>query len=1097
MPNLLELWSGCVQNQPNQAILEYQSHSDDIHFQTLSVIEVAQKAQRLSNYCSKLLCQHKYNTNKPLFNNQTVTAIYTTQGSPLWVLGTLALWQLGQIVLLIDADKDKAKSKYKIDNAGCRMILTDMNDEVTADDSLKARIETIGITDELLPNENSSHECSTQQLVIKETDGAYIAYTSGSTGNPKAVLMDFTGMSCVATGIRERLGMESTGYVKNKKNGQIASLNFDPCWVNFFMMLSGIPLSLWAGHRQYQADLASFCKNQKITSIIWVPSAMKQLSPNDFTELEDIQIVGEHFTASLLAPWKKSGRKLLMGYGLTEATAAQSVATFDEEIHLGFNLLPKKCLLMNIDYTALAKPGEVGYIALAGPGLGIGFISGGKINQALNDKYFKTFYNPDSNNEEIRIYRTGDKARYVLSKSGESRLLQFIGRSDRTIKLGTQLLNLNEIQEHLTAAKPASLRDIALFVIPEFAKSASESRGYINDILVFVDYPYNDYDKLCKTEFYHNWRDEGYTYPFPKKWYVFNLASHSFDKYRQASQKFNINQFTNDWNNDTIPDVHQLSEHSSTRPKQNLTELEKQLLEYLNPNTPDDVKIEPSAFLTYKFKDLGFDSITLMKLYGFIKKTWGIINTNLDTITFEELVHEITYHIVFNQAWSETDTIDNSKPILFCCPPVSGSPSEFKHLDKFEKYVYLVKMTMPYANNREMKNMSVDYRDALSIYTRDKLGHRLNDIAKHCVDGMERYGVTNNYLICGYSWGGHLAYAITKHIQKHGKSVHFLSLFDSCNFDTLRGNNFRVGQDCVKSIFPGIKKGIFNDSIENIPEIIEKCTNELEPYDFRKDYLTTFREIILFYLDLHKKNDNRSNKNSRYIYYLLCCIDNLIASREFVQQGSKSQKIDLEYHPILMTTKSENQVKWNIDSISDDNDIDGALAWADEDLTCMGAKQSTWNAYFNDVDAVFVDTEHLQLLRNEKFLNTIEKKLVDNIENLDEKCYKSQKQPKAKNQIDAIEFRNSVKNLLNQFLKGNDGNNIEKVSGTINMIKSEILEKLNSHLLSLGTLDSSNDNNSRKSLIEMSKRSSLIMTTTSSSSSIEDDSIRSLSPVAQ
>ena len=273
---------------------------------------------------------------------------------------------------------------------------------------------------------------------IDPGDPAYIFFTSGSTGVPKAVLGCHKGLAHFLKWQRStfRIG-------PGDRCAQLTALSFDVVMRDIFLGLtSGASLHLPGN----QDSILSWLERERITVIHSVPSLVQSWLndvPTDVTlsSLRYAFLAGEPLADSLVRRWRnqfpESG-SIVNLYGPTETTLAKCFYIVPEEPSFGVQPvgtpLPETQALVVNNSGGLCGIGERGEISIRTP-----FRTLGYLNQSVeNEKRFVP--NPLVHDERDVIYKTGDLGRYRLDGS-----VEIVGRVDDQIKIRGVRIEPNEV----------------------------------------------------------------------------------------------------------------------------------------------------------------------------------------------------------------------------------------------------------------------------------------------------------------------------------------------------------------------------------------------------------------------------------------------------------------------------------------------------------------------------------------------------------------------------------------------------------------------------------------------------------------------------
>ncbi len=345
------------------------------------------------------------------------------------IIGLLAILKTGAAYLPIDPAHPDERIKFMVSDAGPVAVLS------TAD--LGSRFEgldvsVIEIDDPLIDGQPSS------ALPTPEPDDlAYMTYTSGTTGVPKAVAVTHHNVTQLVDAVRADLPARP-GEVWS----QWHSLVFDvSVWEIWGALLHGgrlvvVPESVASS----PDDLHELLISEKVSVLCQTPSAAGMLSPERL-ESTTLIVAGEACPPELVDRWATSGRTMINAYGPTEATiyaAMSGPLTPGSGVAPIGSPVPGAALFVLDKWLRPAPEGVVGELYVAGNGVAPGYAH----RSGLTASRFLAcpFGGPGS-----RMYRTGD-----LVQWGEDGQLQYLGRADEQVKIRGYRIELGEIQAALS-----------------------------------------------------------------------------------------------------------------------------------------------------------------------------------------------------------------------------------------------------------------------------------------------------------------------------------------------------------------------------------------------------------------------------------------------------------------------------------------------------------------------------------------------------------------------------------------------------------------------------------------------------------------------
>ncbi len=296
-------------------------------------------------------------------------------------------------------------------------------------------------------------------------DLAYVLYTSGSTGQPKGVMVERASLARHCRDIAA-----AHGYSADDRVLQFASPAFDAALEQIFAPLTaGAAIVLRDAEIWTPAVFRARLNRQSITVVDLPPAYLHQLAQSWVTDpttrpdpgLRLAIVGGDRLSGETLALWRRampSHVRLVNAYGPTEATITATLAEVTVEtdpITIG-RPLPGRTAHVLDPRGSPVPDGAVGELCLGGHGLARGYLS----RPDLTAERFVP--DPFGSEPGARLYRTGDLARRLPDGR-----LEFLGRRDRQVKVRGQRLELDEVEAALKT-HPA-VRDVCVVVQPDGA----------------------------------------------------------------------------------------------------------------------------------------------------------------------------------------------------------------------------------------------------------------------------------------------------------------------------------------------------------------------------------------------------------------------------------------------------------------------------------------------------------------------------------------------------------------------------------------------------------------------------------------------------
>ncbi|WP_094288542.1 non-ribosomal peptide synthetase [Mycobacterium lehmannii] len=267
-------------------------------------------------------------------------------------------------------------------------------------------------------------------------DLAYMTYTSGTTGVPKAVAVTHANVASLVEVLHDDLPA-GPGQVWS----QWHSLVFDvSVWEIWGALLHGgrlvvVPESVASS----PIDLHNLLITEKVSVLCQTPSAAGMLSPEGL-ESTTLIVAGEACPTELVDRWATGDRVMINAYGPTEATiyaAMSKPLVANAGVAPIGSPVPGAALFVLDQWLRPAAEGVVGELYVAGAGVAAGYVNRGGLTSSR-------FVACPFGGPGARMYRTGDLVRW-----GEDGQLQYLGRADEQVKIRGYRIELGEIQAAL------------------------------------------------------------------------------------------------------------------------------------------------------------------------------------------------------------------------------------------------------------------------------------------------------------------------------------------------------------------------------------------------------------------------------------------------------------------------------------------------------------------------------------------------------------------------------------------------------------------------------------------------------------------------
>ena len=303
--------------------------------------------------------------------------------------------------------------------------------DVEETDRLGSTLEVLDVRAIVEGDDETGVRASTPLRAPTLTDPAYILFTSGSSGRPKAVQVPHRGLSSVLEWIRATLSAEEMAVSVTS-----ISFSFDAFILEVLgpLVLGGTVLVV-QGALAVDADIgATFMAN--------TPSVLSELHragklPSTILALiSGGEVLSPALASELLG--RTPVRRLINTYGPTEATllatAHEVLPPVGGRVPIGREVPGASVVLLDEEGGEVA-PGAIGEICIHGPQIADGY----RGDPGETEQHFGWWSTGDG--RRVRLYRTGD-----LACRNPEGALEFHGRRDRQLKVRGYRVEPGEVE---------------------------------------------------------------------------------------------------------------------------------------------------------------------------------------------------------------------------------------------------------------------------------------------------------------------------------------------------------------------------------------------------------------------------------------------------------------------------------------------------------------------------------------------------------------------------------------------------------------------------------------------------------------------------
>jgi amino acid adenylation domain-containing protein len=402
--------------------------------------------------------------------------LYVRRSAEVFV-ALLGILKAGAAYVAVDTRYPDARRDLMLDRSGAEVVLTEPGWEGELSSS-NARAVALGGHDG--PGDDGGEGA---RGIVAPESAASVLFTSGSTGEPKAIVLEHRNLVSFAV----NTGMPA--LFPQDRVGQVSSLSFDAFHFEMWSTLAAgaqtvvlppVPDLLAEG-------FGNRIREYGVTAMLVPTMVVDQVVREDRDAFASLRVLGTGGDVlppaacrAVLGGWFTGDLYNLYGPAeITTACTAHLVTRQDAEsaaVPIGRPLAGVGVRLLDQSLRPVA-PGETGEVFVSGPGVARGY-------QGRDDLTAERFVAvPAGDGTATRAYRTGD-----LAREREDGALVFVGRADDQVKIrgyrvepgevGSVLLRHSGVREAVVLPEgEGGDRRLVAFVVPDGPLDTGELRA--------------------------------------------------------------------------------------------------------------------------------------------------------------------------------------------------------------------------------------------------------------------------------------------------------------------------------------------------------------------------------------------------------------------------------------------------------------------------------------------------------------------------------------------------------------------------------------------------------------------------------------------